>query len=147
MDKRFDTHKDLRLAMSDKKLWYGFLEAGNKSTPVVLDQRLETGNPDTIYLFNLKKKEVLEYKREIVEPKLRELKPKEAGLIDELKTAFGEVKRTFKPRDLQVIDIPERSQAPAKKRGKAAVGELPEGVEVDIDIDDEEGKEETDEDE
>ena len=135
------------MAMNEKKLWYGYLEAGNKSTPVVLDQRLETGNPDTIYLFNLKKKEVLEYKRAIVEPKLRELKPKEAGLVDELKAVFGEVKRTFKPRDLTVIDIPERSQAPAKKRGKAAMGELPEGLEVDIDIDDEEEKEETEEDE
>src|SRR3569623_949320 len=59
--------------MTDTQERYGYLEAGNKSTAVVLDRTLNTGNPETLYLFNLARGEILEYSRKIVEPKLREL--------------------------------------------------------------------------
>ena len=39
---------------------------------------MDTGNPKTLYLFNLIRGEILEYAREIVEDKLRELKPAES---------------------------------------------------------------------
>ena len=54
-----------------KNLWYGYLEAGANSSPVIRDDGLNTGNPKTVYLFNLARGCILEYSREIVEPKLR----------------------------------------------------------------------------
>lgn len=30
--------------MKEETVWYGYLEAGQKSTPVVLDRRLHTGH-------------------------------------------------------------------------------------------------------
>lgn len=84
--------------MSDINLWYGYLEAGGKSSPVMLDRRLNTGDPNTLYLFNLNRAEILEYKRAIIEPKLRELGETEQGLCSELKSAFGKARAGFSPR-------------------------------------------------
>jgi len=58
---------------SKRGLWFGCLEAGNSSSPVIRDQHLETGNVKTLYIFNLARGRILEYQREIVEPKLRDL--------------------------------------------------------------------------
>jgi hypothetical protein len=93
-------------------LWYGYLEAGDKSTPVVRDERLDTGNAKTLFLFNLARQQILEYTREIVEPKLRELKSGEAS-IDELNVVYGEARRSFKHPGARPLNIPERG-APAK---------------------------------
>lgn len=113
--------------MHDEPIWYGFLEAGEKSTAVVLDERLNTGNPKTLYLFNHARSEILEYSREIVKPKLRELDPKEAGLIGELRSAFSEVRQRFQPRVTRVLDIPERtSSRPAD--------DAPRDTEEDLDV-------------
>ncbi|MBI5463114.1 MAG: hypothetical protein HY941_13090 [Gammaproteobacteria bacterium] len=92
-------------------LWYGYLEAGDKSSPVVRDERLDTGNGKTLFLFNLARRQILEYTREIVEPKLRELKSGEAKL-DELNSAYGEARRNFKHPSTRPLNIPERG-APA----------------------------------
>ncbi len=101
--------------MSDNSLWYGVLDAGDKSSPVLLDRRMNTGNAKTVYIFNLKRGAILEYSREIVEPKLREFGTGEDGVIAELKEGFTEAKRNFKPRGAKVLNIPERS-APAASR-------------------------------
>ncbi|MBI5041159.1 MAG: hypothetical protein HZB57_08175 [Gammaproteobacteria bacterium] len=93
-------------------LWYGYLEAGEKSSPVVRDERLDTGNGKTLFLFNLARRQILEYTREIVEPKLRELKSGEAKL-DDLSSAYGEARRNFKHPNTRPLNIPERG-APAK---------------------------------
>ena len=45
---------------------------------------METGNKKTIYIFNLKRGEIIEYALEIAEQKLRELKADESGYINEL---------------------------------------------------------------
>lgn len=103
--------------MNDKQHWYGYLEAGAKSSPVLLDRKLDTGNPETFYLFNLTRKEILEYNRQIVEPKLRELKDQEADLAGELKKTYGEVLRNFTPRVTQPLIVPERAP-PAKPKAK-----------------------------
>ena len=66
-------------------LWYGYLNAGERSSPVLRDDRLDTGNPKTLYLYNLARGQILEYSREIVEKKLREFKPDESGFIEEQK--------------------------------------------------------------
>jgi hypothetical protein len=84
--------------MSDNNLWYGYLEAGSKSSPVLMDRRLNTGDSNTLYLFNLNRGEILEYKREIIEPKLRELSAEEQKLCGELKSAFGKARAGFIPR-------------------------------------------------
>jgi len=83
---------------SKASLWYGYLNAGARSSPVLRDTRLDTGNPVTLYLFNLVRGEILEYSREIVEKKLRELKPAESGFIAELDAGYKKARRSFKGR-------------------------------------------------
>jgi hypothetical protein len=94
--------------MNENPLWYGYLEAGEKSTPVLIDRKLETGKSETVYVFNLARKQILEYNRGIVEPKLRELRPDEADLIAELKAGYGQIRREFKPRVGRPLNIPEK---------------------------------------
>ncbi|MFU8838330.1 MAG: hypothetical protein ACNA75_08525 [Thiohalomonadaceae bacterium] len=96
--------------MSDNNLWYGYLEAGAKSSPVLMDRRLNTGDPKTLYLFNLNRGEILEYKREIIEPKLRELNQQEQSYTSELKSAFGKVRSGFIPRVGRASNIAEQGQ-------------------------------------
>lgn len=91
--------------MAKNLIWCGFLEAGEKSTPVVIDQRLETGNPETLYLFNLKRNEILTYNRSIVEPKLRELSDDEAGVVQDLKNSYAKARRGFKFR-VEPVTVP-----------------------------------------
>jgi hypothetical protein len=86
------------MAGASKALWFGYLEAGARSSAVVRDDRLDTGDPRTIYLFNKEKGRILEYRREIVEAKLRELTVEEAGLMPALKRSFDEVRSGFVPR-------------------------------------------------
>ena len=97
-----------------KNLWYGYLEAGANSSPVIRDDGLNTGNPKTVYLFNLARGCILEYSREIVEPKLRELNGKESKAIAKLEAGFAEARRDFKDRSARILNIPERS-SPARK--------------------------------
>jgi hypothetical protein len=92
-------------------LWYGYLEAGNRSSPVIRDERLETGNPKTMFLFNLARSEILEYSRDIVESKLRELKSGETKTVRELDAAYAEARRNFKDRRVRPMNIPEHAGA------------------------------------
>jgi len=84
--------RDITVSRNDT--WYGFLQAGKKSSPVVRDARLTTKNPKTLYLFNHVQGKFLEYSREIVEPKLRELPPDD-NLLGELKAAFKAARKAF----------------------------------------------------
>lgn len=102
--------------MRENALWYGYLEAGGKSSPVLRDPTMETGNPKTLYLFNLSRKDILEYRRDIVESKLRELTAEEAGLTTALAAGYAQAQRNFKRRDTQPFDVPE--PAPTRKRGR-----------------------------
>ncbi len=97
--------------MSDKNYWFGYMEAGEKSSPVLRDKRIDTGNPDTLYLFNLKRNEILEYRRDIIEPKLRELNNKEQPLSEKLHSAYIEVRSHFTPRGGKVASIPARGES------------------------------------
>ncbi len=131
--------------MNDKQHWYGYLEAGAKSSPVLLDRKLDTGNPQTFYLFNLTRKEILEYNRQIVEPKLRELKEKESDAIDELKRVYGEALRNFTPRVSPALNVPEKA-APAKAKPKKSEDENLDALPVDdLDEDDADWEEENEE--
>jgi len=84
--------------MSKDSLWFGYLEIGDKSSPVAQDPKLSTGKSDTLYLFNLQRNAIIEYKREIVEPKLRPLNGNEAKVTKELKKAFKKIAKDFTPR-------------------------------------------------
>lgn len=86
------------MAARRSTLWCGYLEAGEKGSPVVRDRSLDTGNPATLYLFNFIKGRILEYRRDIVEPKLRELKAEEIGMVDSMRKAFEAARTGFQPR-------------------------------------------------
>lgn len=109
--------------MSENPLWFGYIEAGEKSSPVVIDKRLNTGDPKTVYVFNLKRNQILEYKREIAEPKLRELKGEEQGLVSELEAAFSQARRGFKPRAARVLNVPENGGPRAAAEAEEAFEE------------------------
>ena len=100
-----------RTAKKSSLVWYGFLQAGDRSSPVIRDDRLDTGNRKTIYLFNLSRNSILEYSREVVEPKLRDLKPDEADTVAELEAAYKKVRRSFKDRGAGIRSILNRSSS------------------------------------
>lgn len=98
--------------------WFGMLEAGEKSSPVVRSDNFPTGNKDTIYLYNLKRDTFVEYKLEIVESKLRQLNKSEAALLEELTTAFNKAAKSFSPRGKKTVVLDEAALA-EKNRDKA----------------------------
>ena len=80
--------------MSRNDVWYGYLMAGEKSSPVVRDMSLKTKSQKTIYLYNHSRGGFLEYSIEIVEPKLRELTPEDIS-VKELRSAFRTARKAF----------------------------------------------------
>ena len=78
--------------------WYGYLVAGENSSPVLRDDQLDTGNRKTVYLFNLRRGEIIEYELQTVGMKLRDLQPDESGSVAELKAAYKKARRSFKAR-------------------------------------------------
>ncbi len=109
--------------MTQEELWYGFLEAGDRSSPVARDPKLTTGNPDTVYVYNLQRNEIIEYKRAIAEPKMRALKANEADKLKELKDAFDKALKTFTPRRARPLADAVPITVIGKKKGKPVVEE------------------------
>lgn len=93
---------------SKASLWFGHLNAGARSSPVLRDARLDTGNPKTLYMFNLKRGEILEYAREVVEQKLRELKPAESEFIGKLDAGYKKARRNFNSHTAIIRNITKR---------------------------------------
>jgi len=58
--------------MSAKDIWYGVLDAGEKTSPVVRDATLDASQ-GKVWLYNHRRNQFIEYAQAIVEPKLREL--------------------------------------------------------------------------
>jgi hypothetical protein len=114
----------------ENALWYGYLEAGKKSTPVVLDRRLPTGNEETIYLFNLTRSEILEYQRHIVEPKLRELKSDETAIVKQLKAAYSQARQNFRSPGNRILHLPEQKPTNEEKRAPEEFDEVNESLEI-----------------
>ena len=110
--------------MAKNSIWCGYLEAGPKSSAVVLDQRLDTGNPDTIYLFNLARNEIIQYSRSIAEAKLRELTEEECGIVPDLKTAYLRARRHFKVRTERPLQTTGRKVRPAQEKKIAESDDL-----------------------
>lgn len=134
--------------MSDNNLWYGFLEAGEKSSPILMDQRLNTANPNTVYVFNLKRSEIIEYRRDIVEAKLRDLEDEDSNIIKELKSGYNKARSSFVPRGAKVSNIPEKgAEAPPPKKAAPTENdeeEYDELVTIDDGDEDEDWEEEED---
>ena len=84
--------------MSIGSLWFGFLDAGLKSSPVVRPFDFDTGRPNTIYLFNLNRNKFIEYERSTVESKLREFPDGDKQTIQKLKKAYSIAVKDFIPR-------------------------------------------------
>jgi len=90
--------------------------AGDRSSPVLRDDRLETGNQKTIYLFNLLRGEIIEYALEIVEKKLRPLEQGESGYISELDAGYKNARRSFKARGAMERNIVYETATPSRSR-------------------------------
>ncbi len=118
--------------MSNDRFWFGFLEAGDKSSPVLCDDKIATNNPNTIYLYNLQRGAIIEYKRSLVEPKLRELKKGEQALTEELAAGYAVARSSFTPKGGR-LSIPERGAT----RSPAPIQAEEEEEEAVTDIDDE----------
>jgi len=115
------------MAAKQETLWFGYLEAGEKGGPVVRDVTLGTGTPATFYLFNLNRGAILEYRRDIAEPKLRELTEEEMEIIEDLRQAFEQVRKKFTPREARK----PKPLPPTRKKAR---------VEEDEDLGDEDDK-------
>ena len=105
--------------MSKADIWYGFLQAGEQSSPVVRDTTLETKNPKTVFLYNHVRGKFLEYSREIVDAKLRELTPEDVPLKD-LRNGFKAARKTFASNKVAVAKKWE-TEAPAATAREPAV--------------------------
>ena len=130
------------MAAKRNTLWFGYLEAGEKGTPVVRDTSMDTGSSATIYLFNQKKGRILEYRRDIVEPKLRELTEDETELVGELKKDFEKARAGFTPRAMLRPAPPPRKPRPEPEPEP----ELPDFDDDDLPLTDDDDQEELEDD-
>lgn len=105
--------------MSEKDTWFGYLEAGAKSSPVLIDPGLSTGNTKTVYVFNLARRAILEYAREILDAKLRPLQATERSVVGELQAAYAQARVGFTPRGGRSVGVPERGPAARRRREEA----------------------------
>jgi len=110
--------------MKKRKFWYGFLEAGSKSSPVVIDRNMETGDKNTVFIYNHNKGEILKYVRELAEPKLRELTAQEKELEAPLKKGFKNSLNTIKYKVPKALVIPEKGTPSPKEDAVPEVIEL-----------------------
>ncbi|WP_260292182.1 hypothetical protein [Sedimenticola hydrogenitrophicus] len=122
--------------MSKKNYWHGFLEAGTKSSPVLRDLNLETGNANTVYLYSLNRNKILEFQVGIVEPKLRELTKDESYLTSLLNTGYTKAKKEFSPRASMRLKQVELTPQPSTAKVEAELDEIEDpDLEDDLDID------------
>jgi len=120
--------------MNKKSLWFGYLNAGSKSSAIIKDPVLSTGNNKTLYLYTHTRGSILEYQREIVEPKLRELKEGEAD-VGELKKAYKKARAGFEPKGGRVLRTAEQAPPP-KPEPKPKPEPIEEVPELEVDLDD-----------
>jgi hypothetical protein len=106
--------------MSKNDIWYGILDAGEKTSPVVRDLTIQASNPNNVWLFNHSRNAFVEYSLAIVEPKLRELGKGDLSK-DDLDKAFKAARKTFATaRKL----VKQEGKAPSAKPGRKKDAEL-----------------------
>ncbi len=100
----------------DGEIKFAYLEANDQSTPVAWHTGVDAGDRNYVYIYNAKRGEILKYRREIVEPKLRELSGDETSLIPELTKAFNTaVKQIQRHSSEQDLHSPKRKPAKTTK--------------------------------
>ena len=123
------------MTMSAKDIWYGVLEAGEKTSPVVRDATLDASQ-GRVWLYNHLRNEFVEYAKAIVEPKLRELTTEDLPQ-KELDKAFTAARKAFSStRNINTWSDIKPAAPPVKNKD--------EDDELDIDIPDEDDIEEFD---
>jgi hypothetical protein len=80
-------------------------------------------------MYNLNSQRIIEYKREIAEPKLRTLSEQEASLIKALKQGYEAARKEFAPRNSVTIPV-------AAAAGAAVSHKTANRKSVDVDDDD-----------
>lgn len=123
--------------MAKDQLWFGYLNAGAQSSPVLHDPALDTGSKKTLYLYNHERKAILEYRREIVESKLRDLKPEEAELVEALREGYAEAQRGFRGLRLKPSEVPAQASPIASSDDSDELEEEvdEEGLDEDVEVD------------
>ncbi len=109
----------LEVPITTDNLWCGFLDAGAKSSLVVRDDSLLTGNPSTVYLYNQQRGAILEFQRAVVESKLRELTAEQRHEVDALLESFNEVRAGFRPKRTAPVAPPRRPKVIARDPDEA----------------------------
>ena len=122
--------------MSDTQLQFKFLDAGAKSSAVVFDPNLDTCNEQTLYLYHQQRDQIIEYQRDIVEAKLRDLSTEEAKTNPSLQQAYETTRATFTPRGTAVQEIPEHAPQPKVSPLQVDVSESVDFGDDEIEIDD-----------
>lgn len=123
--------------MSSNDLWYGVLDAGDKSSPVIRDLSMQTSNANNVWLYNHLRNAFVEYSLVIVEPKLRELTANDIPQ-KELDRAFRKARKTFDlARKVNKWESKASSARPARKKDAEVVMETEdEDIDTDEFIDD-----------
>jgi hypothetical protein len=119
--------------MKTKDIWYGVLDAGEKTSPVVLDATLDASQ-GKVWLYNHQRNQFIEYARAIVEPKLRELTSEDI--------AQKELDEAFKAALLAFSSTHKISTWPDTKPAAPRVKNEDEEDELNIDISDDDDMEE-----
>ena len=117
--------------MSTKDIWYGMLEAGEKTSPVVRDKTIDAGQ-NKVYLYNYVRKQFVEYALPIVEPKLRELTEEDISQ-KELEKSFKAARKVFSSTHKVAIVADTKPVTPEVKDNEI---DSSEGDDIDEFIDD-----------
>ena len=106
--------------MKDKHLWVGYLTLANKKILVASDDRVDTGNRKTIFLYNQDRNELVEYSREIIQSKLKDA-PAADFNPDEIGNAYQKALRKAKPNLYRVVFAPASAASvlPSEKKSSA----------------------------
>lgn len=121
--------------MSAKDIWYGVLDAGEKTSPVVRDTTLDASE-GKVWLYNHLRSQFIEYSKAIVEPKLRELTKGDVAQ-NELEAAFKVALKSFSSsHKIRTSSDPEPAAPPTKNKD--------EEDEIDIELSDDDDMEEYD---
>lgn len=135
--------------MKDKHLWVGYLTLSNKKVLVASDARVDSANSKNMLLYNQERDEIVEYSREIIQPKLKAA-PEADYDAGTMAAAFQKALRKKFPNLYRVIFTPGAGGAASRKKKSAPSYEAEEAVEVEMDAsfdmdDDDVGEDDEDE--
>jgi len=122
--------------VAKSKLLYKYLDAGAKGSAVVIDTTLDTCKEQTIYLYHQLRDEIIEFRRDIVEPKLRELTGEDAGMEKALEEGYQKVRSTFMPRGGNALNIARHVPPVAAPEKLSEESELEDDADFNMEFDD-----------